>query len=249
MAQTYRLYGLEFTPARLELKLPMCTKTGFEIGCAIGFDRKGKTVREQHILDQMGIEFNSEAALELEEEIKYGSVEVSDFLRDVLAGYEHSKAHMKMAQDACSKLSHCLYFLGVHRADVQIDFPTELLVKFSETDFMVKQADGVVLKSCDVFQHPLFVSSGRLLVGPDKAELAIDPEMEYDQGSCRAIHNYIGTVVDSLYILMEEVMATEQREEVVRKIREEVEGKVKLSNGYLPPDCCSELPNFYLKRD
>lgn len=251
MSQTYRLYGLEFTPTRLDLKIPMCEQTGFEVGCAIGFNRGGKSVRERNILEQMGVVFESETAVQLEEEIKYGNVELSDYLRDVLAGYEHAKTHMKLATDACVKLSHCLYFLGRHRADVQFVFPSELLERFSGTDFMVKQADGVVVKSSVAFSHPLNISSGVLLVGPDQVELGIDPDMEYNQDSCRAVHNYIGTIVDTLYLSMEGVMAAEQREIVIRKIREDVESKAKTATQYCStnPELAPEIPNFYLKRE
>lgn len=249
MSQTYRLFGVEFTPARLELKLDGYDQTGFEVGCAIGFDRVGKSVREHNIFDQMGIETQGETALQFEDEIKYGAPELADFVRDVLAGYEHAKAHMKMATDACAKLSHCVYYLGRHRADVQIDFPPDTLMKFAETEFLVKQSDDLSMKSGDVFQHPCYVSNGQLLVGPDMVPFAIAQDMAYDQGACRAIHNYVGAIVDNLYSLMEDVMAAEYRESVVRKIREDVEAKVKTTfGGQCPPEHLPEIPNFYMAK-
>lgn len=247
MSQIYRLFGMQFSPARFELKLEGYDQTGFEVGCAIGFDRIGKSASERNIFTQLGIDPQSDAAIEFEDEIKYGAPELSDFVRDVLAGYEHAKAHMKMASEACLKLSHCVYYLSRHRADVQIDFPAEALEKFSKTEFMVKQVDETVMKSSEVFKHPCHISNGKLLVGPDQVQFAVDPEMAYDQEACRAIHNYVGSIVENLYILMEEVMATEQRESVIRKIRQDVEGKVKTAFGDdCDPVALPEIPNFYL---
>lgn len=244
MSQIYRLFGLDFTPARLDVKLTTFEPTGFEVGCALGFNRQGKTVREQNILNVLGVEWDSPAAMELEDQAKYGNQEVADFMRDVLAGYEHAKAHMKMAQEACLRLSHCLYYLGRRRSDIQINFPADVLEHFSNTEFYLAQANGVVMKASDVFQHTVNVSSGHLLVGKDQVDLKIDPEMEYDQNTCRAIHNYVSVIVDALYSAIEEVMAIEHREEVIRKIRENVEAKVKLQ--FEPGEIAEDIPNFYL---
>lgn len=250
MSQLYRLFGLDFTPARLDVKLTTFEPTGFEIGCKLGFDRQGKSVREHNIFDALEIEPDSLTAMDLEDQVKYGNQEVADFVRDVLAGYEHAKAHMKMAQDACSRLSHCLYYLGRHRSDIQIDFPAEVLENFSKTEFYLLQADGVVVKSSDAFKHTANVSNGHLLVGPDQVDLKIDPEMIYDQDTCRAIHNYVSLIVETLYGAMEEVMANEQREEVVRKIRDDIDKKVKQGVvGFYLPEACPEVPNFYLTKE
>lgn len=244
MSQIYRLFGLDFTPARLDVKLTTFEPTGFEVGCALGFNRQGKSVREQNILDVLGVEWDSPTALDLEDQVKYGNQEIADFLRDVLAGYEHAKSHVKMAQEACLRLSHCLNYLGRHRSDMQIDFPANVLEQFSKTEFYLAQADGVVMKASDVFKHTANVSNGHLLVGRDQVELKIDPDMEYDQNTCRAIHNYISVIVETLYSAIEEVMATEQREEVIRRVRENVEARVKLQ--FTPSEYSEDIPNFYL---
>ena len=128
-------------------------------------------------------------------------------------------------------------------------FPSELLERFSETEFLLKQADGVAVKSSEVFKYPINLVSGHLLVGRDQVDLAIHPDMEYDQNSCRAIHNYVGAILENLYSAMEEVMAAEQQEEVIRRIREDIEGKVKqdVLGEYLP-EHFPEVPNFYLSK-
>lgn len=40
MSQIYRMFGLEFTPARLDMKLPNFEKSGFEVGCVLGIGVK-----------------------------------------------------------------------------------------------------------------------------------------------------------------------------------------------------------------
>jgi hypothetical protein len=250
MSQIYRLFGLEFTPARLEMKLPNFEKSGFEVGCVLGFDRNGRSIREHNIFDVLGLKSDSETAIQFEEDIRFGHADLYDYVRDVIAGYEHAKAHMKMATEACLKLSHCLYFFGRKRQDFCMQFPSEVLARFSETEFLVKQAGDVAIKSSDVFQHPVNLVSGHLLVGRDQVDLAIHPDMEYDQNSCRAIHNYIGVILDTLYAAMEEVMAAEQQEEVIRRIRADIEGKVKHDVlGCNLPEHCPEVPNFYLTKE
>lgn len=249
MSQIYRMFGLEFTPARLDMKLPNFEKSGFEVGCVLGFDRNGRSVREQNIFDVLGVKLDSETAIRFEEDIRFGHSDLYDYVRDVIAGYEHAKAHMKMATDACLKLAHCLYFFGRKRQNLDMVFPSELLERFSETEFLLKQADGVAVKSSEVFKYPINLVSGHLLVGRDQVDLAIHPDMEYDQNSCRAIHNYVGVILENLYSAMEEVMAAEQQEEVIRRIREDIEGKVKQDVlGEYPPEHFPEVPNFYLSK-
>lgn len=248
MSQMYRLFGLEFTPARLDLKLPIFDKTGFEVGCIIGFDRVGRSVREMNIFEVLGYDMSSETVLDFEDEIRLGDSDLIGFIRDVIAGYEHAKVHMKMAADACSKLSHCMYFFSRRpRYSLEIVFPVEALEKFKGTDFFLKQADDRSAKSSEAFLHTSTLDSGSLLVGKDQVPLAIHPAMVYDQDSCRAIHNYIGALLETLYAAMEELMAIEHQESVINSIRLDIEAKVKSDFiGDTPPEHCPEVPNFYM---
>ena len=250
MAQIYRLFGVEFTPTRLETKHPDFDRTGFEIGNKIGFDRVGRAVHEHTIFAEMGINPDSFGAMEFEDEVKYGNSVTNDFVRDIIAGYEHSNAHMKMAQEACQKLAYCMYYLGRKRVDSVFTFDPVTLEEYKKYEFQLKtklvdNEPGEPILASQVFGYASNIKGGHLYVGKDQVEFGIHHDMAYTQETCRAIHNYVGSIVDGLYDVIEKIMFQEQRDAVAANIRQVVEQEVQMNPlGGPYPDW--ELPNFYL---
>lgn len=249
MAQIYRLYGVEFLATQLKVAIPQSNgKTGFEIGSDLGFRRDVHCIRENHISESMGWSTSDDASMDFEDQVRYGDQAAIDFVRDIIAGYESAKSYMKMATDAVAKLAHCLYYLGSKRVEASMAFPPDFIASMEGYDFYVNGVNNVALSATVMFsEHPVLVKGGQLLLGAESnIPFAIHKDMVYTQETCRAMHGYLGLIVQALYEAIEEHMTAEYQAQAVDYVRRTIEERVNHTFGSAV-EIGEDIPNFYLQ--
>lgn len=245
MSQIYRLFGVDFSPARLDIHaIPALGKTGFEVGAAYTFGQRPlMQFREYDIFNALGISQSSEEAMEFEDHVKYGNNVLVDFVRDILAGREHAASHRRMVKEAINKLEQCLIYSKQNRMDVECCFPPEVLVGFGEGDFLLSGVCSMQVNASDMFAHPFAVKGGKLWIGPEQnVEFRLHEEFVYTQDTCRAVHNYVGTIVESLYSAIADHMEQEFHNQAVDYVRKQIEARSVMAYG----ESENSIPNFYL---
>lgn len=249
MLLQHRLYGIEFTPNRLDIKHNLsCNRTGFEIAFdSVMANPKDIGVGVYRILDDMNIGHHSDAAYELEELVKFGDHNTTDFIRDYLAGFSHGRSYIDMSNNSLGKFSAVSAYLASKRAHVTLGFDDESLdAIFAHGDFPILDPDneGQPYSMRDLlYTNKAEIVNGVLMLGTHlSVKFRIDGNIQYSEGTCRTIANLFNEICKIGYHAIEELMFKEKQNEVANQVRLFVEKAAE--NPY--QESAGDIPNFYM---
>ncbi|CAB5508589.1 hypothetical protein [Salmonella phage Se_EM1] len=248
MSQLHRIFGIEFSSNCVRYDRTHKDsggKTGYELGSQLGYSKEQlfnqHRLNETDLLKVMGIELDSEASLDLGDEIRFGKPEALEFIEDFVSGYTQAATNRRAANDAVGKFYFAAKYLADKRIQMEAEFSKENLkaVFGEEGDFRLMPESGTD-SARDFFEKPFVVKGCKILTDEDHA-FAIHTEVVYNEENCLVISRLFNSLSYTAYSLIERCMEEEHRQVVVNKIRLHVE---KNFNGF---GCESgEIPNFYL---
>ncbi|QFR58369.1 hypothetical protein AC3HA11_1080 [Escherichia phage vB_EcoM_3HA11] len=243
MSYLHRIFGIEFGSNSVRYDRTHKDsggKTGYELGSRLGYTEE-RRLSEQTLFTAMGIEFESEAALDLGDEVRFGKPEVLEFVEDFVTGYTHAANNRRAANDAVGKFHFAVKYLADKRIQMEAEFSEEnLKAVFGETgDFLLTEESGTS-SARHFFSQPFIVKGCKILIDEEHV-FGIHPDVVYDEETCLIISRLFNSLAYTSYSLIERCMEEEHRQVVVNKIRLHVEQNF---NGF---HCASgEIPNFYM---